>query len=454
MCSPCSSALLPPTVVRDPVHGLVELTADEWKAVDTPVFQRLRQIRQLALTYLVYPGAQHTRFEHSIGVLYIAGHLADKLKVKKDDKVALRAAALLHDVGHGVFSHVSDQVIEELTGAKHVHEAVSVYLLSTDEDLRRALGDEVADRAAHIVAERGSFSLAHDVVTGPTDADKLDYLLRDSYFCGVNYGRYDLDRLIDSARVIAPSSARPRMGFDADAVWAVEEMLMARHHMHRQVYGHKTRLATDIMLARTMKLAVDEHVLEPAAYRVEVKGGEPVITPEFAEAHRTQTDARVLHRLEDHGGGGLLVDLSRRLMGRSLLRRSAAIRIDERQQELGSVRFANIRDREWFRGGVVTQIEQRLATRLGFEPHLVALHVESLSNPTYRDPGPEARQQILFSRGRGQPRPLNQVSEIFRDFADRDPAEEHVWVYLYTPKLSNEDRTRARRELWSELKSI
>jgi len=86
-----------------------------------------------------------------------------------------------------------------------------------------------------------------DIVSGPTDADKLDYLLRDSYFAGVNYGRYDLDRIIDSVRVIAPRSAQTQLGFNADGLWAVEELLLARHHMHRQVYRHKTRLATDIM---------------------------------------------------------------------------------------------------------------------------------------------------------------------------------------------------------------
>src|SRR3954453_6554009 len=105
------------TVVRDPVHGMIELSPEEWAAVDTPVFQRLRRVRQLAMTHLVYPGALHTRFEHSIGVRHIAHRLAESIGLDKDEREVVETAALLHDVGHGVFSHVSEQVIDELSGA-------------------------------------------------------------------------------------------------------------------------------------------------------------------------------------------------------------------------------------------------------------------------------------------------------------------------------------------------
>jgi HD superfamily phosphohydrolase len=225
---------------------MIELSRAEWAAVDTPVFQRLRRVRQLAMTYLVYPGTLHTRFEHSIGVRHIAGHLSASLELSEEDREIVQVAVLLHDVGHGVFSHVSEQVIDELSGADGVHEAVSVAIMRTDESLHRALGRELCERAAEIVGLEGPRSVMRDIVSGPTDADKLDYLLRDSHYAGVNYGRYDLDRIIDTARVIAPTSAQTQLGFDADGLWAVEEMRLARHHMHRQVYGHKTRLATDI----------------------------------------------------------------------------------------------------------------------------------------------------------------------------------------------------------------
>jgi hypothetical protein len=169
---------------------MVTLSPAEWAAVDTPVFQRLRRVRQLAMTHLVYPGAVHTRFENSIGVRHIAGRLSESLGLDDEDRDIVQIAALLHDVGHGVFSHVSEQVIDELSGAEGVHEAVSVAIMRTDQSLQRALGGERCERAAEIVALEGPRTAMRDIVTGPTDADKLDYLLRDSYYAGVNYGRY------------------------------------------------------------------------------------------------------------------------------------------------------------------------------------------------------------------------------------------------------------------------
>lgn len=111
---------------------MVALSAAEFAAVDTPVFQRLRRVRQLAMTHLVYPGALHTRFEHSIGVRHIAGRLSENVGLSDDERDVVQIAALLHDIGHGVFSHVSEQVIDELSETEGVHEAVSVAIMRTD----------------------------------------------------------------------------------------------------------------------------------------------------------------------------------------------------------------------------------------------------------------------------------------------------------------------------------
>jgi HD superfamily phosphohydrolase len=155
---------------------MIELSPAEWAAVDTPIFQRLRRVRQLAMTHLVYPGALHTRFEHSIGVRHIARRLSESLDLSADEQTVVQAAALLHDIGHGVYSHVSEQVIVELSGAEGVHEAVSVAIMRTDASLHAALGRELCERAAEIVALEGPRSAMRDIVSGPTDADKLDYL--------------------------------------------------------------------------------------------------------------------------------------------------------------------------------------------------------------------------------------------------------------------------------------
>jgi HD superfamily phosphohydrolase len=165
-------------VVRDPIHGMIRLRPEEWRVVDTPTFQRLRSVRQLAMTHLVYPGTTHSRFEHSIGVRHIVGRLAAQLGIDGDELRVVECAALLHDVGHGPFSHVSEQVVDERAGARGVHEAVSAAIIRTDDAIRSELGAAICDRAADLVSLRAPRSYLRDIVSGPTDADKLDYLLR------------------------------------------------------------------------------------------------------------------------------------------------------------------------------------------------------------------------------------------------------------------------------------
>jgi HD superfamily phosphohydrolase len=442
------------TVVRDPVHGMVTLSPAEWAAVDTPVFQRLRRVRQLAMTYLVYPGALHTRFEHSIGVRHIAGRLSESVGLSEEDRDVVQIAALLHDVGHGVFSHVSEQVIDELSGAEGVHEAVSVAIMRTDESLHRALGRERCERAAEIVALEGPRTAMRDIVTGPTDADKLDYLLRDSYYAGVNYGRYDLDRIIDTARIIAPRSAQTQLGFDADGLWAVEEMRMARHHMHRQVYGHKTRLATDIMTTRALRLAIADGDLPEAAFKVRVVDGRPDVDETFLAGYLEHTDTRVLDGLCAAAEGSPVRDLGERLRDRRLLRQTVSVWLEQHIDELGDARFASIRDPEEFTLDRLEAIEAQIAVELGLPAHLVAIYLDSRSNPTYRSPGrPLGPKDIMIQRGDAQPLLMERESEIFSEGAGADI----TWLHLYTPELDPDhpdDPTlnlKAKELLWNSL---
>lgn len=430
---------------------MVALSRDEWKAVDSAVFQRLRSVKQLAMTHLVYPGAVHTRFEHSIGVRHVASRLAEKLEVRGDELRVVQTAALLHDVGHGVFSHVSEQVIDQRSGVDGVHEAVSVFIMRGDAQLHAALGKEICERAADIVELRGTRTAITDIVSGPTDADKLDYLLRDSYFAGVNYGRYDLGRIIDSARIITPGSRQNQLGFDADGLWAVEELLMARHHMHRQVYGHKTRLATDIMTTRALGLGITEGVLPEGAYQVEAEAGKPLITDEFLELYLQQTDARVLDALASATPNSPVGDLASRLRDRRLLRRSVSIRLDERAHELGDARYADIREPEVFTTDIVAAMEAQVASELEIPEHLVAIYLDAHTNPTYRNPGASVgRKDIMLQRGDAAPRLLQSESEIFR----KELGVEHTWIYLYTPQLDEAEEKRAEELLWNTLRNL
>lgn len=296
-----------------------------------------------------------------------------------------------------------------------------------------------------------------DIVSGPTDADKLDYLLRDSHYAGVNYGRYDLDRIIDTARVIAPRSAQTQLGFDAGGLWAVEEMRMARHHMHRQVYGHKTRLATDIMTTRALRLAIAGGVLDERAFTVEVRDGHPHVDEEFLAAYLANTDARVLQQLCEAPDGSAVRDLGERLRDRRLIRQTASLWLDQHLEKLGDARFASIRDPDEFTRDRVKAIEAHIADQLGQPAHLVAIYLDSRANPTYRAPGrPIGPKDIMIQRGDGPPLLMERESEIFSEGAGADL----TWLHLYTPHLHPDDPDdptlddHAKELLWTALHDL
>lgn len=441
--------------VRDPVHDWIALPEEEWRAVDTAVFQRLRGIHQLAMTYLVYPGTTHTRFEHSLGVRHVAGRLCSRLADVKPDLFPVEQqrqvhhAALLHDVGHGPFSHVSEQIVGELSGVEDVHEKISVAIIRRDEGLRNALGEAACDAAADLIEGIGGRSVYRDIVSGETDADKLDYLPRDSYFAGVEYGKCDLTHLIDTAVVLGDPAAQTYLGFKASGVFAVEGLVLARHHMFRQVYAHKTRLATDIMIIRALRAAIDEDLLPREAYAVPEVDGEPVPTDDFLERFLGQTDASVMEALRNAPEGTVSRDLGERLLSRRLLRQTVAIALHRPTERLDRRQLAAILDPEQFTRERTEEVEAELAQGLGFadKPYLVALYLDRRRNPTYRLPGARIdEKQIVLDRDGGTVY-LEDESEIFQPMQ----VEEQSFLFLYTPPLDEAADERAKELLWEIL---
>jgi uncharacterized protein len=196
--------------VRDPVHGFIYRDVEERDVMDTCVFQRLRRLKQLALASLVYPGATHSRFEHSIGALHLAGKIAVALDIEPSEARLLRLAALLHDVGHGPFSHVAEPILQRHavkgtlgTGVSEskVHELISWQIISTDKELARLISDQHREQIVGLLKGTWGHSYLQEIVSGPVDADKQDYLLRDSLFSGVKYGIYDQERLSNTLLV-------------------------------------------------------------------------------------------------------------------------------------------------------------------------------------------------------------------------------------------------------------
>ena len=258
--------------IFDPVHHFIELGAAEARLLDLPAMQRLRRLRQLGLAYFAFPSAEHSRFSHALGALAMGTRAFDELArnsrelFRDDDDVRyqrrlVRAALLLHDVGHGPFSHACEAVL----GMRH--ESRTIELLAKD-DLRAGLAALEVDPPevlALILGDPASaFPALRELVSGPNlDADRMDYLQRDAYFTGVSSGRYDADQLVASLRLFE-QNGETVLGIDSRGVVALESFVLARYMMFASVYfHHTTRLFERILQDVLRELWPDPRGLDP-----------------------------------------------------------------------------------------------------------------------------------------------------------------------------------------------
>nr|MDQ6925813.1 HD domain-containing protein [Candidatus Eremiobacteraeota bacterium] len=254
-------------IIRDPLWDNIRVDPVALALVDTPVFQRLRYVRQLGLAYLVYPGATHTRFEHALGAYHLSGVALDMLAaegaldvVPADEPAVVRAAALLHDVGHYPFSHALEEI-----GLPH-HEEVARALLCDGpvaEVLRTQLGADVPERV-HALVRGTSASGLRGLISGSLDLDKIEYLKRDARMCGVPYGEVDVDRLLNAFVVLVdPETGRPAVGLREKGLSALESLLFAKYQMYRNVYWHHAVRSATAMYKRLVADALVAGVIDP-----------------------------------------------------------------------------------------------------------------------------------------------------------------------------------------------
>lgn len=268
----------PMLTLRDPVHGFVRADDLEAALLDSRPLQRLRSVHQLGLASLVFPGAEHSRFSHAVGAMELAGRVYDALAAHAPDLLPpgpaarerrlVRLAALLHDLGHAPFSHSAEGLFEDGLD----HEGMTRRLLAGGEVAacfeRHGEGLEPGEVAALLAGGEGEIGrLLAQVISGELDVDKMDYLLRDSLFCGVRYGSYDLDRLLDTVRPLAdPDGGGWGIGVEEGGLHAVEALVMARYYMFTQVYFNPTSKALELHLNEWLRESGRRWPAEPEAF--------------------------------------------------------------------------------------------------------------------------------------------------------------------------------------------
>jgi hypothetical protein len=256
-------------ILRDPLWNNIRLDPLALALLETPVVQRLRYVRQLGLAFLVYPGATHSRFEHALGAWHLAGmamRLLDErgalAGISLRDQQVVRAAALLHDVGHYPFSHALEEI-----GVTD-HEEVARPLITEGiigERLRDALGASAPDEVFALIRGESPHPL-QGLISGSIDLDKIEYLKRDATMCGVPYGEIDVDRLLNSLVVVpSPESGAPMVGVHEKGLSALESLLFAKYQMYRNVYWHHAVRSATAMYKRLVAVALETGAVDPRA---------------------------------------------------------------------------------------------------------------------------------------------------------------------------------------------
>ena len=239
--------------ITDPIHKNIKFTTVEKEIIDTYIFQRLRRIRQLAGAHLVYPGALHSRFEHSLGSMFLAGMagqtLFDKGYFTDIDLIQhLRLAALLHDVGHGPFSHLFEEIMKDSKNYSHENLGERIILETKISDIIKRNGYSPAT-VSSLSFGKHNLGYLNEVISGGLSVDLMDYLPRDSYFSGTEYGKVDYFRIINSLEVASSKV----LGINKSALYSYESMLISRYQMFKSVYFHKTVRSGEVMILHSMK---------------------------------------------------------------------------------------------------------------------------------------------------------------------------------------------------------
>ena len=436
-------------IINDAIHGQFKLEGATEELLATPEINKLSHIKQLGLAHLVFPGAHHTRFEHSMGASHIAGMMAESVGLNKQDKSTLEVAAMLHDVGHGPYSHTLEHILSERGGMDHMSVTEGIILGDFDV-LIEGEGDSIDERdSIPDILERNDLdpeevaslirgpdasgkerslinwtegmsdfsgedkTKAH-LIHGSVDCDQLDFLLRDSHFTGVKHGVVDLHPLVGSL-----GSQGGDVVVDQGGLSALEGMLLARGLMYSAVYFHRVTRVTEVMLSRAVERA----------------GGS---LPDSVDLQR-RVDSEIWGALSD--AGGFAKDMVTRLKYRKLLKICLSRRMEDLSEDQKQLLVSLSNDSESRRA-----LEEELALRSGLEPGYVAIDVPSvkllLSEPRM------SQVDVRVAGDDGKTRWLREITPMADALKNRHVSQEAVYV-MTLPGSESKVAEVAERHLFS-----
>jgi len=400
---------MPERIYRDPVHNIIRLQTDSdegelmMRLIDAAEFQRLRRIKQLGLGLYTYQGAEHSRFTHSLGALHLMTRVLDRLSetysIDPADRIAARAAALLHDVGHGSFSHVMEKVLN----FHHEHWTVQVILDQQSEigELLRSHSSDLPFKVASIIEGTFQPSALAQLVSSQLDVDRMDYLLRDSLMTGAKYGIYDLEWIINA---LAIDEKADRVYVQARGIYAVEEYLQARYYMFRQVYFHRTLRSAEAVLRSIIRRALK--LLDDSSYVWHAAGTafEKILRREklTINEHLQIDDSDFVFHIKQwqNSSDPILSDLSRRFIARRLFKAiDLDMPLDQQAEFLASAR--------------------QTIERAGFDPEYYFIEDRASDVPYYgyyETEKAEPKTHIYVESGYASPqiREISEVSDVVR----------------------------------------
>lgn len=363
--------------MRDPLYGFIGISGLESRVIDSSAFRRLQFVKQLSHAYVAYPAAVHTRFEHSLGTVFLAGKIADELSMSIADKEDVRLASLLHDVGHGPFSHLFEHALSSINpNQRGLHEQITRAIINEDDELKSILGDK-AKKIAEILAGSPNrvgdrIKLPHSIVSGSLDVDKLDYLRRDSHHIGVAYGQFDLDRILYN---VSSTEKDPILCIDIKGKDALESYRLARYLMHVQVYEHHARLAADAMFLRAFNIAVNE---EGAVDKRPLIFSPHGRNAKFVENYKTLDDYSVCQQIINSSSSKASKEILLDIRRRKLLKRACQFTATDLLYD------ADVNE-ELLKMGPrqMEEISNDVARSLRIDPHNVIFHKSEIDMKLY-----------------------------------------------------------------------